>query len=181
MRSLLVLWLGLTACALAACGGASTEGSTTPVAEDSCAGPRAEAAEAQSALDACRREASGGPAWAHQVPYDRALAEVRALAVLAARGRVEPAQAQVAADAYWALLDVVSPELTNHASLDRAENAAEGILRDREGDPAVAAAAEAEQALGALRDALLPDAPPDPCAGPQAEADRTAAIASDCH
>jgi len=180
MRSLRAFFSALTACGFMACGGASPEGSTTPVAEDPCAGRRGEASEAQSALDACRRDAADAPAWTHQVPYHRAVAEIRALAVLAARGRVEPAQAQVAADAYWALLDVVSPELTNHASLDRAENAAEGILRDREGDPAVAAAAEAEQALVALRDALLPDAPPDPCADAQSTADRASAAAADC-
>lgn len=179
MRLLRALATSLAIAGLSACGAASSGDRTTPPPDDPCARLRSEASEASTALEACRREAIV-PAWTHQAHYDRALAEVRALALLAARGQVEAPQAQAAADAYWALLDAVSPELTNHASLDRAENAAEGILRDREGDPAVAAAAEAEQALAALREALLPDAPPDPCADPQAEADRTAAAASDC-
>jgi hypothetical protein len=161
---------------LAACGGAPSS-ATTP--GRTCGVERAEADRAQSALERCRADAAI-PSWTHQAHYDRALSEVRALAVIAPQRAITAAEAQAAADAYWELLDVVSPELTHHASLDRAENAAEGLLRDRAGDAAVRAGQEAEAALGALRSALLPDAPPDPCAEAQARADAAAAAASAC-
>jgi hypothetical protein len=171
--------LGLALLLLPACGGAAAEGGTTP-ADERCAPVRAEADRAVAALEACRRDAPTVAPWAHRERYDHALAEVRALQALAPQRVIEPAEAQAAADAYWELLDAVSPELTNHVSLDRAENAAEGILRERQGDPAVAATREAELALEDIQRALLPDAPPDPCAEPQAAADRAVASASDC-
>lgn len=172
--------LGLALLLLPACGGAAASGGTSP-ADGRCAALRADADRAVEELEACRRDAPAVAPWPHRERYDRALAEVRALQVLAPQRAIEPTEAQVAADAYWELLDAVSPELTNHGSLDRAENAAEGILRDRQGDAAVAATREAELALEEIQRALLPDAPPDPCTERQATADRTVAAANDCH
>lgn len=163
----------------AACG-ANSEGSSTTLATRDCPRLRSTATQAERVLSSCRRELGNLPAWPHTAAYDRALAEVRALSALAGRGNVEPAQAQTAADEYWRFLDEVSPELTNHTSLDRAETAAEGILRARQGDPARAAATEAEEALIGVRRALLPEEPADPCAEAQAAADRAVAAASDC-
>ena len=171
---MVLLSILLTAC------GASSEGTPTTMATRDCPRLRSTAMQADRALSACRRELGGLPAWPHTTAYDRALAEVRALSSIAARGRVEPAQAQTAADEYWRFLDEVSPELTNHASLDRAETAAEGILRAREGDPARAASTEAEEALLGVRRALLPEEPADPCAEAQSAADRAVGAASDC-
>lgn len=142
---------------LVGCGGATTAARTeTTPPTDPCQGLVHERDEASAALTRCR-EAS--PAWPHAAVYDTALAEVRAIA--AAPRPVPPADAQRAADAVWALLDAVSPELTNHVALDRAENAAEAILRDREGDPSRAAASEAEAVLLEIHALLAP--PPDPC------------------
>jgi hypothetical protein len=178
MRSIRPWWLALAISSpLVACGGGASAGGTTPA--QACAAERADAERAQAELDRCRASATQTP-WAHQERYDRALSEVRALQVLAPQRAITPLEAQTAADAYWELLDAVSPELTAHASLDRAENAAEGLLRERTGDAAVRAAQEAEEALAALRSALLPEAPPDPCAEPQSRADVAAAAASAC-
>lgn len=91
-----------------------------------------------------------------------------------------PADAQRAADAVWELLDAVSPELTNHVALDRAENAAEALLRDREGDPARAAVTEAASAITDLRAILAPAPAEDPCATEATRAEETTAAASGC-
>ena len=171
-----VIWI--LSILLTACGSASSAG-TTVTARD-CPRLRSTAAQAERQLASCRRELGQLPSWAHTASYERALSEVRALAALAARGAVESAQAQTAADEYWRFLDEVSPELTNHASLDRAETAAEGLLRSREGDGARAAAEEAEQALVTVRRTLLPEEPADPCTEAQAAADHAVGDASDC-
>ncbi|GAB4203038.1 MAG: hypothetical protein OHK0013_16860 [Sandaracinaceae bacterium] len=162
---------------LAACGGAGASGGTTLAS--ACAAERTEAERMEAELQRCRASNALAP-WVHQERYDHALFEVRALQVLAPQRAISAAEAQDAADAYWELLDAVSPELTAHAPLDRAENAAEAMLRDRTGDAAVQAAQEAEAALAALRSALLPEAPPDPCAEAQTRADVAAAAASAC-
>ena len=140
------------------CGGATrtTARETTPP-PDPCPALVATRDDAIAALTRCREAA---PMWAHAALYDTALAEVRALA--AAPRPVPAADAQRAADALWSLLDAVSPELTNHVDLDRAENAAEAVLRDREADPSRAAAAEAEAVLLEIHGLLAP--PTDPCA-----------------
>lgn len=162
-----------------ACGSSAPSASTTVAARD-CPRLRSTATQTERVLASCRRELGGLPAWPHEAAYSRALAEVRALSAIAARGNVEPAQAQTAADEYWRFLDEVSPELTNHTSLDRAETAAEGLLRAREGDPARAASTEAEQALVDVRRALLPEEPTDPCSEAQSAADHAVGAASDC-
>jgi hypothetical protein len=177
----MVIVAALSSVSLVACGGSSSgpATSTTPAARD-CGRLRSTATQAERVLDACRRELGTLPSWSHTATYDRAISEVRALGALAERGAVEASHAQTAADEYWRFLDEVSPELTNHASLDRAETAAEGILRSREGDGARAAATEAEEALIGVRRALLPEEPVDPCAEAQVAADRALGDASDC-
>lgn len=171
--------LVLALASLSGCGGGGAQRDTTPASRD-CPRLRSEATAAVAAHDACRQSGAGAPVWAHRERYDRALAEVHALQLLASQARVGTTEAQTAADAYWQFLDAVSPELTNHSALDRAEDAAEGILRDREGDPAIAAARTAEEALVEVRRAVLPDEPADPCIDTQASADRAVAAASDC-
>jgi hypothetical protein len=164
--ALLVLVLG--------CGGATTTTSrdTTPLA-DPCPGLGNDRDEASAALTQCRERSA---AWAHAALFDTALAEVRALA--AAPRPLPPADAQRAADAVWALLDAVSPELTNHVALDRAENAAEAVLRDREGDPSRAAATEAEAVLLEIHGLLAP--PADPCASEVTRHDEAVRAAARC-
>lgn len=156
------------------CGGAttSTDRQTTPPA-DPCPGLVHDRDEASAALTRCR-EAT--PAWPHAALYDAALAEVRAIA--AAPRPVPAADAQRAADAVWALLDAVSPELTNHVALDRAENAAEAVLRDREGDPSRAAATEAEAVLLEIHGLLAPAT--DPCASEATRHEDAVAAAAQC-
>ena len=173
-----VLFMATLSMLHAACGASAPSGST--LATRDCPRLRSTATQAERVLASCRRELGGLPAWPHEAAYSRALAEVRALSAIAARGSVEPAQAQTAADEYWRFLDEVSPELTNHTSLDRAETAAEGLLRAREGDPARAASTEAEEALIGVRRALLPEEPTDPCTEAQSAADHAVGAASDC-
>jgi hypothetical protein len=136
------------------CGGAGVSRQTTPEA-DPCADLVRARDEARDALARCE---GAVPAWRHGALYDAALLELGSIG--ASPRPVPPAAAQRAADALWALLDAVSPELTDHVALDRAENAAESILRDREGDPSRAAATEAEAALREIQRQLAPAAAP---------------------
>lgn len=162
---------------LTGCGGAAATAPTTPdTREDPCValGQRRDAAD--EALAACRADV---PAWRHQAVFDEATRSVQAVAVAAGRGPVPPEDAQHAADAVWELLDAVSPELTNHLSLDRAENAAEALLRDRQGDAARAAITEASAALEEIRATLVPAE--DPCASQESSAADANAAAADCH
>ncbi len=177
-RSVLVLlvlcsgsWLG---CGASARAGGDT---TAHAAADPCPRLRGERDDAVAALTRCR-EAT--PGWAHQALYDRALGEVQNVDTLGAAGPVPPADAQRAADAIWELLDVVSPELTNHLALDRAENAAESILRDREGDAARAARIEARGALEEIHGVLAPAPAEDPCAAEDAHARESADAVAAC-
>lgn len=168
----------LLASTLGGCGGAvGTAEPRSAADEDPCPRLRAEASEAAQALAACRETS---PAWAHQASFDRALAGVRSLAPHTQAPRTGPVpteEAQRAADGVWELLDEVSPEMTRHAALDRAENAAEALLRDRNGDVARAAVIEAEAALAEVRAVLVPEPTPDACDG-ETRAAREAAEAS---
>jgi hypothetical protein len=159
----------------AGCGGAAQGDTRTTPVDDPCVAQVRARDEASAALATCRE---GVPAWRHEAPYTTALEAVRSLATI--RGPVPPADAQRAADAVWELLDAVSPEMTSHVALDRAENAAESLLRDREGDAARAAVTEADAALTDLRAILAPEPTVDPCADEAARAEETAAAASTC-
>ncbi len=161
--------------AASGCGGATRGDTQTTPTDDPCVEPLRAQSEASAALASCRE---GVPAWPHEAVYTSALGSVRNLAAIS--GPVPPADAQRAADAVWELLDAVSPELTNHVALDRAENAAEALLRDREGDAARAAVTEAESALTDLRAILAPAPAVDPCASEAARVDETTATASSC-
>lgn len=159
------------------CGGAAATSDTqTTPADDPCRATIRARDEATAALTACR---AAVPAWRHEGPYTQAITQVRALAAIS--GPVPPVDAQRAADAVWELLDVVSPELTNHVALDRAENAAEALLRDREGDAARAAVTEAETSLTELRAVLDPQPATDPCAAEQTRADSATSSAGSCN
>ncbi|MBX7190804.1 MAG: hypothetical protein K1X94_02035 [Sandaracinaceae bacterium] len=178
MRRVLCSAVVLVGSWIAGCGaGAASSRETTPVATDPCPRLRSERDDAVTALTRCREAST---VWAHQAVFDRALAEVRHVGELGAQGAVPPSDAQRAADAMWELLDAVSPELTNHLALDRAENAAEAILRDREGDPARAARLEAEGALEEIHQVLAPAPAEDPCAGERDRARETADAAAQC-
>jgi hypothetical protein len=167
--------LALTLLAASGCGGAAQGDTRTTPTDDPCVERVRARDEASAALSRCREAV---PAWRHEAAYGTALGAVQSLAAI--RGPVSPADAQRAADAVWELLDAVSPELTNHVALDRAENAAEALLRDREGDAARAAVTEAESSLTELRAVLAPEPAEDPCAAEQARVEETTAAASSC-
>ncbi|MBN8616460.1 MAG: hypothetical protein J0L92_38100 [Deltaproteobacteria bacterium] len=169
--------IGLVSALLVAsgCGGATQGDTRTTPADDPCVEHVRARDEASAALGRCRETV---PAWRHEAVYGTARDAVRSLAAIS--GPVPPADAQRAADAVWELLDAVSPEMTSHVALDRAENAAEALLRDREGDAARAAVTEAELSLTELRAILAPEPADDPCAADAARVEETTAAASSC-
>lgn len=172
MRSVALLLISI---ALTACGGAGS--SVAP--EDDCADEAERAADTQGIQERCAAE--GGDVSEDEVVYealmDRLQTHQRALAAMESPA-VNDEDAMAVADGYWAYLDRVASQFTDHGPLDQAEDAAEALMRDRTGDEAIEAVAGARAALEALHAQLSGDDPPVRCAE-EAEIAAEAAVALD--
>lgn len=145
---------------LTACGGAAPAPTETR-----CTTEETEATEARDVHERCASE--GGEASDDEVAY-QSLRE-RLVAHQASLGTgdvtVSDADAMAVADAVWAYLDRVASQFTDHGPLDRAEDGAEALMRDRSDDGARAAVASALTSLEAVHAQLSGgDAPPERCA-----------------
>jgi hypothetical protein len=150
----------LLACALGACGAPATRPEPTP----GCEAERAAVAEATEARDGCRSE--GGSIDENERAY---LVVRRALQVHAesveASGAATEEGVMALSDGCWAYLDRVASHFTDHAPLDRAEDAVEALVRDRSAEDAADAARGALAAIEAVH-ALVSGAgeASEPCA-----------------
>lgn len=142
-----------------ACGGPAAHTEPTP----SCDGERADLLAATETRDGCLSTGS-------EVDDDeRAYLVVRQAldvhsASLAAGGEATEEGVMALADGFWAYLDQVASHFTDHAPLDRAEDAAEALVRDRTGDGARTAAARAIEALDAIFGLVSGGEASEPCA-----------------
>lgn len=156
----LVPWVLL----VSACGGAAPR----PEPTGACDAEREEAASAVEARDGCRSTGS-------EVDDDERayLVVQRALethaASLDAGGEATEESVMALADGFWAYLDQVASHFTDHGPLDRAEDAAEALVRDRSGEGAREAARRALEALNGIH-ALVSGggAAAEPCAEEEA-------------
>ncbi|MDW8246299.1 MAG: hypothetical protein RMJ84_06960 [Sandaracinaceae bacterium] len=96
--------------------------------------------------------------WAHEELHDEAMRRVRRLQELALPIPIE--EAQRASAALMDLIDALTEEVRWHPLYERAEIAAEALLRERAGERARNASIEAERTLEEIRSAF---APPNPC------------------
>ena len=144
---------------LAACGGPAARPESTP----SCGAERTAVADATEARDGCRSE--GGAIDDDERAYlvvRRAL-EVHAASVAASGAATEEA-VMALSDGCWAYLDQVASHFTDHAPLDRAEDAVEALVRDRGADDAADAAAGALAAIDAVHALVSGGEASEPCA-----------------
>ena len=142
-----------------ACGGAAPA-----PAPARCATEELEAAEAQGVHDRCAIE--GGEASDDEVAYQALREQLLAHQASLGAGEiaVSDADAMAVADGMWAYLDRVASQFTDHGPLDRAEDGAEALMRDRTGDGARTAVQVALAALEAVHEQLASAEPPDRCA-----------------
>lgn len=144
---------------ITACGGATTP---PPTATDPCEAERREVAQATEVRDGC--VGAGDELSEDEAAY---LIIRRALdahvATVEASGTVTEEAAMSLADGYWAYLDQVASHFTDHSPLDRAEDAAEALVRDRSGDGARSAASSAVESLEAIH-AQVSGELTEPCA-----------------
>jgi hypothetical protein len=163
--------------ALTACAGSAT----TVAPEDDCS-DEAERATATSGIQE-RCAAEGGDVSEDEVIYlalmERLQTHQRELAVVESP-TVSDEEAMAVADGYWAYLDRVASQFTDHAPLDQAEDAAEALMRDRTGDEAIEAVAGARAALEALHAQLSGDDPPVRCAEEAEIAEEAAQALAQC-
>lgn len=141
---------------LSACSGA-------PATEPTAACPDEERAlvSARAALESCQSE--GGDVSEDDAAYAELAERLREHeASLTATPTVTDGAAMAVADLFWAYLDRVASRFTDHAPLDRAEDAAEALMRDRTGDEAVDAARGAREALETLHGLVAPASAPAP-------------------
>lgn len=158
---------------LAACAGAAA--AVGPEAD--CTGETERATQTQGVQERCAAE--GGDVGEDEVVYqalmERLQEHERTLAASESPS-VSDEDAMAVADGYWAYLDRVASQFTDHAPLDRAEDAVEALMRDRTGDEALEAVSGAREALAALHAQLVGEDPPVRCAE-EAEIAEEAALA----
>lgn len=169
-----ILWL----LSLIGCGASSA----SPQTDDTSGGEACDARMASDALEselaACHEAHPAEPPWSAQASYDAVFEQVRAhLGSTSEPREVTSEEAQPIADAIWALLDELTFTAQTESLRARAEDAAEGLLRDRDRDHSVAAAHAAFDAVTSIRATLHPPAP-DPCADAAARADAARAQAA---
>lgn len=147
--------------ALTACAGSAS----TVAPEDDCSDEAERAADTQGIQERCAAE--GGDVSEDEAVYqalmERLQTHQRELAATESP-TVSDEEAMAVADGYWAYLDRVASQFTDHAPLDQAEDAAEALMRDRTGDEAIEAVAGARTALETLHAQLMGDDPPVRCA-----------------
>ncbi len=148
------MWVFVVGCAHAAPPPAVTAESSGPI---DAPGGGAEVRRTALALEQCRTTHASDPTWAGRDALDTLEARLRAhLASLRPPRVVAPEEVQPLAEALWGLLDQGSLGPGHDATVDRAEAAAERLLRDRGEDACVAAAQDAlaaAQEIGTVADA----------------------------
>jgi len=158
MRSL-ALALALTACAHA-----SAAEAPVPTPADACA-TAAEIARAEATLGTCRTTHASDPGWPARGAYDAIVPRLSAhLASLDPPREVTTDEVQPLAEQMWALLDQVHFPDAARATRDRAEDAAERLLRERDVRAAPGAAIEALDAIAQVGAVADPTGGTDPCA-----------------
>lgn len=139
MRSFLLAFV------LAACGGPAVRPEPAP----GCASERTAVAEATEARDGCRTEGAEVDDDERAYLVVRRALEVHAAAV-AASGTASEESVMALSDGSWAYLDQVASHFTDHAPLDRAEDAIEALVRDRGAEDAADAATETLASIDAI-------------------------------
>jgi hypothetical protein len=142
---------------------------------------RAELARSETELADCRATRSEEPGWPAHAHFDALVPRLAAhVASLSPARSVSSEEVQPLAEGIWELLDQVALPESESAVRDRAETAAEALLRDRDAEHAGAAAAEALDAVNAVATAAAPPTPADPCTAIAARVDAARAQASRC-
>lgn len=146
------------------CAHAPSPATETHPAEDEACVPESALAQAQRALEACRGAHASDTTWAGREARDALETSLSAhLASLRPPREVQPGEVQPLAEALWALLDRAALPPGSRATEDRAEAAAERLLRDRGEDACVAAAEEALEVTREIGTVADPTHGIDPC------------------
>lgn len=136
----------------------------TPPAQAEACVPESAVTDAERALETCRGAHASDATWAGRDARDALEASLSAhLASLRPPRTVEPGEVQPLAEALWALLDRAALPPGSRATEDRAEAAAERLLRDRGEDACVAAAEEALEVTREIATVADPTHGTDPC------------------
>jgi hypothetical protein len=159
-RARAIAWLSAW---LVACTGAASPSSDDTSGDEACQA-RAEADRLTDALASCREAQAGEPPWEAQEEYDAVFDRVRThLSSVSDPREVTSEEVQPVADAIWAFLDALTFTAQTEALRTRAEEAAEGLLRERGEDQSGPAAQAAFEAVTSIRATLHPPGV-DPCA-----------------
>lgn len=155
---------------VSACGGASVRTETAP----RCEAEARSASDAREAAEACA-SAVDTPVFPHEDAYRAATTAIDAY-----EAALSEATVQAAAESLYLLLDRVSPELTDHTTLDRAENATERFLRERGDRVRAAAITEVRASIDAIRLERTPPPTPRDCTADDARRDEAARALDAC-
>jgi hypothetical protein len=156
MREAIMLGVLLVGCGGPAHRGAEEPGPAAAPTPPDCAALRAETLAARQLLEACR-SASPAAEWAHREHFEWLEQQVGSRLMAIRQGEevaITQLEAQEVAEHVWTLLDAVAEECGDRALLDRAETAAEALLREQAPDARLRVLASLAGALGAIRAAL---------------------------
>jgi hypothetical protein len=149
---------------LAGCGGGSSHADSSETSGGEVCTARTDADALTDALEACRAAQEAEPPWVAQASYEALFEQLRThLSSVSDPREVTTEEVQPIADAIWAFLDELSFTGAAESLRTQAENAAEGLLRDRGRDQSGPAAQAAYEAVTSVRATLHPPGI-DPCA-----------------
>lgn len=165
----------LASCGAAGRGVGAVEADSDALQVPDCATLRAEAEAAERNLETCRSRAPAS-FWPHRAHFDWLAERINVRLTAMRRGEeiaTTQIEAQEIAERVWTLLDAISEEAAPRALLDRAEEAAEGLVQQHTSDARERALASLASALATLRASIEP-APASPTCELE---ERTAAVA----
>lgn len=166
---------------LVGCGTAQAPSEATSSGAEAVCAARAELARTEAELADCRATRSEEPGWPARADFDALVPRLSAhLASLSPARSVSSDEVQPLAEGIWELLDRAQLPESASSARDRAETAAEALLRDRDADHAVPAATEALDAVNAVASAAAPPRPADPCAAVAMHVDQAREAAARC-
>ena len=149
---------------LGSCGGPAATPETSETSGDEACSARTDADALADALEACRTQHEAESTWPAQASYDALFELVRShYSSVTDPREVTTEEVQPIADAIWAFLDEVTFTGSAESLRTQAENAAEGLLRDRDRDHSGLAGQAAFEAVTSIRATMHPPGI-DPCA-----------------
>lgn len=166
---------------LGGCGQAQAPSEEASSGGEAVCAARAELARTEAELADCRATRSEEAGWPARAHFDALVPRLSAhLASLSPARSVSSDEVQPLAEGIWELLDRAQLPESASSVQDRAETAAEALLRDRDADHAAPAATEALDAVNAVALAAAPPTPADPCTAVASRVEEARAAAARC-